>query len=456
MYSVDALEDNGNCCGRRELSMFSTQSAEEPSWLAVTVPVAAVDPLAVSARLGGSTLYWERPLCGEAVAGFGIAASHQAERVAVSWAALDEFSSPGKMVWLEDSPQPPGPWFGGLAFDPNRPASELWRGFPASKWILPRMLVWRRGDRSYLTAFHSPDDGFAAGRKAVSERAKAAVAALPTEGWAATEGAVELRVRSAREPWNELVDLALGAIRARSLSKVVLARRIDVEGSRPLDPIAILMRLRAQVPGCTLFLFRAASGASFLGASPETLCRIDHRGVETEALAGSAPNPGEPLASTDKESREHGAVIEGIDQSLRPLCAEISIDAAPSVLGLPYLRHLRTAIRGQLRPGVRPFQVVSALHPTAAVGGAPRNRALRFLAQHEKLDRGWYAGPIGWLGEERADLAVAIRSALVHDGQAHLFVGAGVVAGSTAEGEWQETEAKSRTLLEAMGGRRAD
>jgi isochorismate synthase EntC len=98
-------------------------------------------------------------------------------------------------------------------------------------------------------------------------------------------------------------------------------------------------------------------------------------------------------------------------------------------------------------------EVVSALHPTPAVGGVPRDRALRFLAEHEDLDRGWYAGPVGWVGDGAAELAVAIRSAMFRGGQADLFVGAGVVAGSTAEGEWLETEAKSFTLLEAIGDR---
>jgi isochorismate synthase len=246
------------------------------------------------------------------------------------------------------------------------------------------------------------------------------------------------------------VERALNAIASRALGKVVLAREIEVEGSSSFDSTQILTRLRLAVPGCTLFLIRAARGEVFIGATPETLCRIRGDRLETEAIAGSAPERGE--SPSDKEAREHRAVVDGISDALQPLCFELDIDAAPGVLGLPHLLHLRTAIRCRLRTGVTPSKVVSALHPTPAVGGTPRARALEFLAEHENLDRGWYAGAIGWLGEEGAHLAVAIRSALIQGPAARLFVGAGIVAGSTPEAEWNETEAKSLTLLEAIRG----
>lgn len=451
MYSLSGLEDNRNCAGGR-LLMTPNDSTLEPKWTAITVPVAPMDPLAAFARLGGASLYWEKPLAGEAAVGFGVAGSVEDVQPERTWRALDQLSSARQVAWLNgaSAERPPGVWFGGLAFDLQRRAASNGSEFPPSKWILPELLVWRRGGRSYVTGFQPRGADGAAER--VKERA-AALEALGLGLWQFESASAQLRTWSDPKRWRELVDRALRAIEARSLSKVVLARVIGLASSRPLDPTSILAGLRERVPGCTLFLMRSPSGAHFLGASPETLCRVNDRSLETEALAGSAPKAGDPpLASADKEAREHEAVVEGIDQALRPICDGVAIDAAPSVLDLPHLRHLKTAIRARLRDRVLLSEVVSALHPTAAVGGTPRQQALSFLAEHEDFDRGWYAGPIGWLGEGTADLAVAIRSAVVRGREAQLFVGAGVVAGSTADGEWEETEAKSRTLLQAMRG----
>jgi isochorismate synthase EntC len=129
----------------------------------------------------------------------------------------------------------------------------------------------------------------------------------------------------------------------------------------------------------------------------------------------------------------------------------VRAEAAPAVLALKHVVHLRTGIQAQLREDVGPVALVTALHPTPAVGGAPRERALRFLGEHEALDRGWYAGPVGWVGPQRAHLVVALRSALVEGARARLFVGAGIVQGSDPAAEWRETELKGVAMRRALG-----
>jgi isochorismate synthase EntC len=114
--------------------------------------------------------------------------------------------------------------------------------------------------------------------------------------------------------------------------------------------------------------------------------------------------------------------------------------------------HLRTGIRAELHEGVTAAQVVGALHPTPAVGGVPRDHSLGFLHEHEALDRGWYAGPVGWIGPTGAHMVVALRSALVRGSHARLFVGAGIVRGSSSAAEWRETEMKGLAMLRALGG----
>jgi salicylate biosynthesis isochorismate synthase/menaquinone-specific isochorismate synthase len=253
-----------------------------------------------------------------------------------------------------------------------------------------------------------------------------------------------------------LMERALRSITNGTLTKVVVARSIDVRSSRPFNTLQIVSSLRESAPNCTTFLIRGAADSSFLGATPEMLCRWSDSVLETEALAGSASlSLASALLQSDKENREHLAVIEGITQALGPLSERVAVEESPTLFGLRHLFHLRTAIQAQLRPGARTSEVLEALHPTPAVGGTPRDRALRFLAEHEGLERGWYGGAVGWIGEEGVELAVAIRSALIRDRWARLFVGAGVVAGSTAEGEWEETQTKALTMLAALGGSHA-
>jgi isochorismate synthase len=258
---------------------------------------------------------------------------------------------------------------------------------------------------------------------------------------------------SSRSDFEGRVERAVETIAAGHLSKVVMARAVEVVGERAFNWTEVLARLREQNPRCATFLFRAPDGSAFLGATPETLCRLEGQELETEALAGSAPltQAGE-LGARDKESREHKAVVHYILEALRPLAERVFAGEEPELLKLKHLVHLRTGIRARLREGVGPAELVATLHPTPAVGGTPRQQALRFLTEQEGLDRGWYAGPVGWVGPGRAHFMVGLRSARVKQERARLYVGAGIVAGSDPQAEWQETEMKSLGMIRALAG----
>ncbi|HEY8206414.1 MAG TPA: isochorismate synthase, partial [Myxococcaceae bacterium] len=243
----------------------------------------------------------------------------------------------------------------------------------------------------------------------------------------------------------------LQAIQRGQVQKVVMARAIDVELSRPADLVALLARLRRDSPAALTFYLRGDEGTAFAGATPETLCRIEGRSLATEALAGSVAPEDAALLRRDKESREHRAVVEAIRDALAPICEWMEISGKGEVVRVPTLVHRRTPIAATLRAGVGVADVVDALHPTPAVGGAPRQVALELIREAEGLDRGWYAGLVGRVGPDGGELRVGLRSALIRDASARLFVGAGVVQGSTADGEWDETAAKSRTVLRALG-----
>ena len=349
--------------------------------------------------------------------------------------------------------RPPASWFGGFAFDATAPLDRWWEAFPPAWALVPRLLLGTDGRTAQLIAFARIDED---GAGPARDRARAALEqgrARLVERAGAHPAPRPPRLRPQdRSAWDALVSESLTAFESGHLRKVVLARALELEADAPLDVPVVRARMRAIAGPAVAYELRAEDGTTLLGASPERLFVLEGGRLETQALASSAA-PGEldRLTGGRKEAREHAAVVESIRTALLPLSAEVEIGAAPEPLALGYVSHLRTPVRARLLPGVTPADVVRALHPTAAVGGTPRDEALAFLRSHERLARGWYAGAIGWLGPDRADLRVALRCALVRGSAARLFSGAGCVPGSTAEGEWQETAVKARFMLRAFG-----
>lgn len=347
----------------------------------------------------------------------------------------------GDVTWLSAVPlhAPPGPWFGGWAFDSGR----AWAGFDAERWILPEVLAWWDGARSWLAAFGPAGTS----EEALERRLDAVTEVEPFTGTLSAHA-----VPGSQAEWKERVDAALQAIAAGTFDKVVLARVIELESERPMVERAVLKALEARHPQCWSFLVRGRDGRAFVGASPETLCESAGDSFATDALAGTAAGgQGGALLTSDKDLREHRAVVEGIAESLTPFSLELSHPTTPTVKVLANVDHLFTPVRAKLKPGVRALDVARVLHPTPAVAGRPRAEALAWLRANEGFERGWYAGAVGAMGPAGVTLAVALRSALVCGNRAQVFVGAGIVAGSTAEAEWLETERKSKAMLPALG-----
>lgn len=343
---------------------------------------------------------WAHPARGEWATGVGVAAEGSAE-----------------LAWADGAPPGmPGPWFGG------------WTYAGAERWVLPKVLAWWHAGKTYAAAF---------GDQRLDEVGETE----PIFGSPARVLAAD------RAAWAAMVDAALREIGRGVLGKVVLARRIEVEGA--FDERRVLKVLEARYPGCRSFLLRDGD-AAFVGASPETLVRVNGRALVTEALAGTGKD--EALLSSAKDLREHAWVVEAIVEALRPLCAAIEVEDAPGLKRLANVTHLCTPITATLRDGVEAIAAARALHPTPAVGGTPRGAAIAFQRAHEGFDRGWYAGAIGARGADALELCVGIRSARVTPTRATVFAGAGIVAGSTADAEWDETEKKAGALLGALGG----
>jgi len=258
------------------------------------------------------------------------------------------------------------------------------------------------------------------------------------------------------ERFEESVAQAVGRIRAGELEKVVLAREVVVESPSAHEPAAVYGALRELFPSCFCFCCGSPE-AAFVGASPELLVRRSGSGAATVALAGStrrSADPavdghlGEQLLRSVKDRREHEIVVRRIERALRSQAVWVEATPEPGLVKVANIQHLATPIHAQLSEPRSAVEVAGLLHPTPAVGGEPRDRALATIAELEGLDRGWYAGPVGWMdAAEDGEFCVAIRSALLRDRAAHLFAGNGIVGDSDPEAELAETEIKLDALL---------
>jgi isochorismate synthase len=268
-----------------------------------------------------------------------------------------------------------------------------------------------------------------------------------------------------RSAWERLVAMYAGAVGRGRLDKVVLARRMDLaaEDGVTIPVEGALRTLAASAPESTVYGFArgGSDGPVFIGATPERLVRTDGRRFETVAIAGSAPRSADPaedarlaaaLLASEKDREEHAVVVAMLRESLAPLVEELRVGREPALLELRTIRHLMTPVAGTLAAEAGLLGLAERLHPTPAVGGEPRDLALELIREHEGFERGWYAGPVGWVGADGdGELAVALRCAIVAGARATLFAGCGIVADSDPGREWDESETKLRVVAAALG-----
>ena len=414
-----------------------------PRLVAATSPaLPACDPLALLQSFPGSRrFYFEQPSAGIALAGVGATTT-----VAAGGPARFQEIAAGLRDLTDGGPLPPDVVaIGGFAFDDRPPDAGAWRGFPAAEWVVPRIMLVRRGGRAHLVAT-ATDPGDDLSR--VLAQARAAL----LRPFATVPSSVSFHaVGAPSAPWRRAVEATRDDIAGGHLAKLVLARACSVRTTAPFDPLRVLARLRSANPGCTIFGVSQGAGM-FVGASPERLARVIGRRLDTAALAGTAPRsiPGYALASNPKERAEHAFVVDDIVRELAALSDDVVAAHAPRVLTTESLRHLHTPIRALLRPGRGLLDAVAALHPTASICGAPRPIARATLGRRERTSRGWYAGGVGWLDASGGEVVVALRTALLRGVTALLHAGAGIVAGSTWDAELEETRLKMRPLLAAL------
>jgi menaquinone-specific isochorismate synthase len=347
-------------------------------------------------------------------------------------------------------------YYGGLAFDRT---VECWPEFGRAHFILPRIELRRSGNHVRVLVnlnFENgePEDEIQSALNAIAMVQKPRPLSPPNK--------LTLMGRSdlpnfAR--WKELVEQVTQANFINSTPKVVLSRHSQIDVDDNIDPWTVLACWQGRNPNSFQFGFQFSPERAFISCSPERLYLRRQQELFTEALAGTTVrglNPEEDnvlaqaLLDDIKNSHENQLVRKHIVDVLTPLSQYVGADEQPKIFKLNHIQHLHRAIRAQLKPGVNDFELLRALHPTPAVGGLPREAALNFIRQREGYARGWYAGACGYLNHHESEFSVAIRSALIEPRRINLFAGAGIVAGSDPEAEWQELENKLATVLSIL------
>jgi menaquinone-specific isochorismate synthase len=338
-------------------------------------------------------------------------------------------------------------WYGGFCFDQRR-GDEEWKEFGAYRFVLPRFeLAAQNGKMIFCCNLRGKED--IPGILWQLDEIKIKVT-VPETGTAPKAGQSPLMRQDNPDfrRWEKNVGRILSD---NAVKKVVLARKTLLNFKQVPDPWGMLRRLKAVTPNSYHFAFQF-KGTCFLGASPERLFRRHQRGIESEALAGTMPKSKGPASLKDspKDRREHALVVNAIDGSFKRFCRAYERDSGPDILTLPNGHHLITKFRGQLKDGIKDEDVLKSLHPTPALGGTPRGKAMDAIRKLEGFSRGWYGAPIGYAGLDWAEFVVGIRSGLVRGKTLSVFAGAGIVDGSDALGEWEEVENKISSFLKII------
>ncbi len=403
-----------------------------------------LDPLAL-VRAGAATSGW---------AGYFSSPERDIGGIGVGWRITA--SGPTRLLDLDGAIRShsfDAPVMVGFSFSAAGPRLAEWDGFAPAAAVVPLVSIVRQAGGSRIAV------AVPAGREArdVLEIMLGLTVASPRRVFEAADHVVESR--PSPNAWREAVAEAVSAIRAGSIEKAVLARSVSVRTDVPARPFDLVSLLRDGYPDSFTFGWQEGDSV-FVGASPELLVAREGAEITANPLAGSAARGaddhediqlGHALRASHKDQREHVYVVEDIRARLEPLTDDLSVPADPVLRKFPTVQHLSTEITGHLAQVRSVVELADVLHPTPAVGGTPRDDSLLYLDKIEEIDRGWYAGGVGWCDTDGdGEIAVALRCGLLRGTTAYLYAGAGIVADSDPDEELFETRLKFRPMLDLL------
>lgn len=357
---------------------------------------------------------------------------------------------------------------GGWGFPSSRGQREkrAWRDFPSSRWVVPAFTLTSSGRETHLTlvAHFKPSSKPAPIRALYRALIRSLEARAANAGGRPDDVLPALKASRSIPSGKRWISLARDAVERISrdeLKKVVLSRAVSLTFDGRVPPSLVLKRLIVFNPDSTVFAIKRR-GSVFLGATPESLLSLRRGEVEVDCLAASSPRTsdkatddalGARLLRDPKSSREHQFVVQAAVSALSPMSSKVEVPGEPVLKRLTTIQHLYTPIRASLLEGEDVWAAATALWPTPAIGGVPKERAVRWLCKSEVARRGWYSGVVGLLNarQNEADFVVGIRSGVVSGRQVVVYAGAGLVEGSDPRDELEETGWKLRTMARALG-----
>ncbi|CAM4164321.1 isochorismate synthase [Bacillus manliponensis] len=348
--------------------------------------------------------------------------------------------------------------FGGFSFDPEKEKTTLWKEFHDTTMTLPAFVLTVKREKVWLTinTFVSRDDC----AEDIYEEISSLEQKLLAESQQALKGKqMDIISKEEIDPagWIDSIGTVQDEMKNGNVQKVVLARELQLQADDKIDSARVLEALRIAQPDCYLFAFDYKSSC-FLGATPERLIRKEGETFTSMCLAGSIAHGssieekkqnGDALLHDEKNLAEHGYVVSMIRDVLTEYCESVNIPYMPGLLTTKHLLHLYTPVEATGDASL--LTIVEKLHPTPALGGTPRHKAMELIRDVERLDRGLYGAPIGWIDEEgNGEFAVALRCGLLRGEKASLFSGCGIVIDSVPQLEYEETSLKFKPMLSAL------
>jgi menaquinone-specific isochorismate synthase len=352
--------------------------------------------------------------------------------------------------------------FGGLRFNPALKSASEWKNFASYQFFIPVFEFLKSPQEMQLNYNYF----IGKQKKYHEEKIKSFLNACnPEETFGIVPSPVCWEERTdlpQLKDWEIMVNRSLNSLNRSLFKKIVLARKSKFKFKKALDSFALFRQLRETYSNSFFFFFQLNPDLTFMGVSPELLYIRNGDKIFTEALAGTRPRGKDniedvklelDLKKDRKEQQEHRWVSREIEHNLNEICSDWTRLSHEDVVKWAFVQHLQTNFEGILKDAITDGQILKEFHPTPAVAGLPRELALKHIEILEKFDRGWYAGPIGWLSKDKAEFAVALRSALLQSTEAIVYGGAGIVKGSEPLKEWNEIENKLMNFTNLFTGR---
>lgn len=416
-------------------------------------------------QYSGERFYWQDPAKEITITGLGSVKNLQVQananrykQVEKSWMELQKTA----VITGVKNVDATGPLlFGGFSFDYEKNSTFLWNQFGDNLFYIPAFMLSIVEGEAYLTKniLCTPENHESLSIYKIHQLEQSILEGLD-EKEIPNNPLVEQREVRPTE-WKQTVAKAVQDMKNSNLDKIVLARELRVVFKNRIVSERVLQNLMEEQPTSYIFSFEAG-GDCFIGATPERLIKKKGNEVFSACLAGSIARGktseedeqlGAELLHDPKNLMEHQYVVSMITNAMKAACDQVIIPKEPELMKIRHIQHLFTPVKGVCNHQVTIFDFVEKLHPTPAMGGLPKEKAVIRIREIEGLERGLYAGPLGWVDSYgNGEFAVGIRSALLQGNEASLFAGCGILEDSNPESEYQETAIKFNPMLSALGG----